>query len=292
LEELFADPVTWADDPYQLLTLMRKINSAPDPKRQIKLQAFDRLLTIMDELRENCPWDKKQTLESIRHLTIEETYELSDAILEGDLMEIKKELGDIMLHIVFYARIASETGSFDIADVLDSICDKLVERHPHIYADVVANDEETVKANWEKIKLKNGNKSVLEGVPVSLPALVKAMRIQDKARGVGFDWEKKEQVWEKVEEEMQEFKKEFNVETEQEINKQKAMGEFGDLLFSLVNYARFIDIDPEEALERTNKKFIKRFQYLETESARDGKKLGEMTLAEMDTYWDRAKKLK
>jgi MazG family protein len=271
---------------------MRKINSAPDPKRQIKLQAFDRLLTIMDELRENCPWDKKQTLESIRHLTIEETYELSDAILEGDLMEIKKELGDIMLHIVFYARIASETGSFDVADVLNSICDKLVERHPHIYSDVVANDEETVKANWEKIKLKHGNKSVLEGVPVSLPALVKAMRIQDKARGVGFDWEKKEQVWEKVEEEMQEFKKEFNVEEEQSINKEKAMGEFGDLLFSLVNYARFIDIDPEEALERTNKKFIKRFQYLETESARDGKKLGEMTLAEMDTYWDRAKKLK
>jgi MazG family protein len=271
---------------------MRKINSVPDPKRQIKLQAFDRLLTIMDELRENCPWDKKQTLESLRHLTIEETYELSDAILEGDLNEVKKELGDLMLHMVFYARIGSETGSFDVADVLNSICDKLIERHPHVYADVIADDEETVKANWEKLKLKHGNKSVLEGVPASLPALVKAMRIQDKARGVGFDWEKKEQVWEKVEEEMQEFKNEFNGESDQVINRGKAMGEFGDLLFSLVNYARFIDIDPEEALERTNKKFIKRFQYLESESARDGKKLGEMTLAEMDVYWERAKTLR
>jgi len=270
---------------------MRKINSIPDPNRQIKLQAFDRLLTIMDELRENCPWDKKQTLESLRHLTVEETYELSDAILEGDMTEIKKELGDLILHIVFYARIGSESKAFDIADVLNSISDKLIERHPHIYGDVVANDEQTVKSNWEKLKLKHGNKSVLEGVPVSLPALVKAMRIQDKARGVGFDWERKEQVWEKVEEEMQEFKKEFNVESDHPVDKQKAMGEFGDLLFSLVNYARFIDIDPEEALERTNKKFIKRFQYLEQASARDGKKLGEMTLKEMDEYWDRAKLL-
>jgi MazG family protein len=270
---------------------MRKVNSAPDPNRQTKLEAFDRLLTIMDELRENCPWDKKQTLESLRHLTIEETYELSDAILEGDLTEIKKELGDLMLHMVFYARIASEKKVFDVADVLNAICDKLVERHPHIYGDVIANDEETVKANWEKIKLKSGNKSVLEGVPGSLPALVKAIRIQDKARGVGFDWEKKEQVWEKVEEEMQEFKKEFNVADSKHIDKEKAMAEFGDLLFSLVNYARFIDIDPEEALERTNKKFIKRFQYLERESAKDGKQLGEMSLAEMDKYWDAAKKL-
>jgi XTP/dITP diphosphohydrolase len=268
---------------------MPKINSVPDNTRENKLKAFDRLLTIMDELRENCPWDKKQTLETLRHLTIEETYELSDAILEGDLNEVKKELGDLMLHMVFYSRIASETKAFDVADVLNAICDKLIERHPHIYGDVIANDEETVKANWEKIKLKTGSKSVLEGVPSSLPALVKAIRIQDKVRGVGFDWEKKEQVWEKVEEEMQEFKMEFNAESNEAINKERAMAEFGDLLFSLVNYARFIDIDPEEALERTNKKFIKRFQYLEKESAKDGKKMGEMTLAEMDQYWEKAK---
>jgi MazG family protein len=270
---------------------MEKVLSAPDPNRQEKLKAFDRLLTVMDELRENCPWDKKQTIETLRHLTIEETYELSDAILEGNLSEIKKEIGDIMLHLVFYARIASEKKAFDIADVLNSLCEKLIERHPHIYADVIANDEETVKANWEKIKLKKGNKSVLEGVPSSLPALVKAIRIQDKARGVGFDWERKEQVWEKVEEEIQEFKKEFNVESEQPVDQEKAMAEFGDLLFSLVNYARFINIDPEEALERTNKKFIKRFQYLETESAKHGKKMGEMSLGEMDEYWNQAKKL-
>lgn len=270
---------------------MKKPIAASDPNRQEKLKAFDRLLTIMDELRENCPWDKKQTLESLRHLTIEETYELSDAILEGDLPEVKKEIGDLMLHLVFYARIASEKKAFDVADVLNGICDKLIERHPHVYSDVVANDEETVKANWEKLKLKHGNKSVLEGVPKTLPALVKAIRIQDKARGVGFDWERKEQVWEKVEEEMQEFKKEFNVEDARGVDKQRAMAEFGDLLFSLVNYARFIDIDPEEALERTNKKFIKRFQYLERESARDGKKLGEMSLEEMDRYWNAAKSL-
>lgn len=270
---------------------MKKVFSTPDLNRKTKLEAFDRLLTIMDELRENCPWDKKQTLESLRHLTIEETYELSDAILEGDLKEVKNEIGDLMLHLVFYARIASEKKAFDVADVLNGICEKLIERHPHIYSDVVANDEETVKANWEKIKLKTGSKSVLEGVPQSLPALVKAVRIQDKARGVGFDWEKKEQVWEKVEEEMQEFKKEFNTESAHPIDKEKAVAEFGDLLFSLVNYARFIDIDPEEALERTNKKFIKRFQFLETESAKEGKKLGEMTLTEMDAYWERAKTL-
>ncbi len=270
---------------------MKKPYSAPDLNREAKLKAFDRLLTVMDELRENCPWDKKQTLETLRHLTIEETYELSDSILEGNLQEVKKELGDLMLHNVFYARIASELKAFDMADVLDSICEKLIERHPHVYGDVVANDEKTVKENWEKIKLRTGNKSVLEGVPKSLPALVKAIRIQDKARGVGFDWEKKEQVWQKVEEEMREFKSEFNTELNETINHEKAMGEFGDLLFSLVNYARFINIDPEEALERTNKKFIKRFQYLETESARDSKKMGEMTLAEMDEYWERAKKL-
>jgi MazG family protein len=270
---------------------MKKPFSQPDQNRAEKLQAFDRLLTVMNELRENCPWDKKQTLETLRHLTIEETYELSDAILEGDLKEVKKELGDLMLHNVFYARIASEQKAFDIADVLNSICDKLIERHPHIYSDVIAEDEQTVKSNWEKIKLKTGNKSVLEGVPKSLPALVKAMRIQDKARGVGFDWEKKEQVWEKVEEEMQEFKSEFNAASNEAINPEKAMAEFGDLLFSLVNFARFINIDPEEALERTNKKFIKRFQYLETESAKDGKKMGEMSLTEMDAYWNKAKTL-
>jgi XTP/dITP diphosphohydrolase len=271
--------------------MIKKSLSAPDLNREAKLKAFDRLLTVMDELRENCPWDKKQTIETIRHLTIEETYELSDAILDGNLQEVKKELGDLMLHMVFYARIASETKAFDMADVLNSICDKLIERHPHVYGDVVASDEKAVKENWEKIKLKSGNKSVLEGVPKTLPALVKAIRIQDKARGVGFDWEKKEQVWQKVEEEMQEFKREFNAETNEAINHERAMAEFGDLLFSLVNYARFINIDPEEALERTNKKFIKRFQFLETESAKDGKKMGEMTLAEMDEYWNRAKEI-
>jgi XTP/dITP diphosphohydrolase len=270
---------------------MKQPLSAPDLNREAKLHAFDRLLTIMDELRENCPWDKKQTLESLRHLTIEETYELSDSILDGDLQEVKKELGDLMLHNVFYARIAAEMKIFDIADVLHSICDKLIERHPHVYGDVVATDEKTVKENWEKIKLRTGNKSVLEGVPTSLPALVKAIRIQDKARGVGFDWEKKEQVWQKVEEEMQEFKNEFNVESNEPIDKGKAMAEFGDLLFSLVNYSRFLEIDAEEALERTNKKFIKRFQYLETESAKDGKNMGEMTLAEMDEYWEKAKSI-
>ena len=269
---------------------MKKPYSAPDTNREAKLHAFDRLLTVMDELRENCPWDKKQTMETLRHLTIEEMYELSDSILEADWIETKKELGDLMLHLVFYTRISSEKKYFDMADVLNGICEKLIERHPHVYGDVVATDEKTVKENWEKIKLNTGNKSVLEGVPKSLPALVKAIRIQDKARGVGFDWERKEQVWEKVEEEMNEFKKEFNVESNQAIDHGKAMAEFGDLLFSLVNYARFINLDPEEALERTNKKFIKRFQYLEIESAMDGKKMGEMTLAEMDTYWERAKK--
>src|ERR1044071_4326105 len=268
---------------------MKKPLSSPDLNRKAKLEAFDRLLTVMDELRENCPWDKKQTWGSLRHLTIEETYELSDAIIEGNWQEVKKELGDLMLHNVFYARIGSEQKMFDMADVLNAICDKLIERHPHVYGDVVANDDEAVKANWEKSKLKTGNKSVLQGVPKSLPALVKAVRIQDKARGVGFDWERKEQVWEKVEEEMQEFKTEFNTTSNQAIDKEKATAEFGDLLFSLVNYARFVGIDPEEALERTNKKFIKRFQYLETESARDGKQMGEMTLAEMDEYWNQAK---
>lgn len=269
---------------------MKSLKITVDKRRKDKLQAFDRLLTIMDELRENCPWDKKQTLESLRHLTIEETYELSDAIIEGNMEEIKKEIGDIMLHMVFYARIGSETSHFDIADVLDSLCDKLINRHPHIYGDVEANNEEAVKRNWEKIKLQEkGNKSALGGVPDSLPALIKAMRIQEKARGVGFDWEKKSQVWEKVEEEMQEFKKEYNVDEDKEIDLKKASDEFGDLLFSLVNYARFVDVNPEEALERTNKKFIKRFKYLEEESKKEGKRLDQMSLEEMDVYWNRAK---
>ncbi len=268
----------------------RNLSDLPESRIQ-QLLAFDRLLNIMDDLRAQCPWDKKQTIHSLRHLTIEETYELSDAIMENDLPEIKKELGDILLHIVFYAKIASETGAFEIADVLHGICEKLIVRHPHIYGDVKADTEEQVKQNWEQIKLKEGNKSVLGGVPASLPALVKAMRIQEKARGAGFDWEEKQQVWKKVEEEMQEFKEHFNAEDDSVIDKEKAEGEFGDLLFSLVNYARFIDINPETALERTNKKFIKRFTYLETQSRADGKQLHEMTLAEMDEYWNKAKTL-
>lgn len=258
---------------------------------QQKLEAFERLLIIMDELREQCPWDKKQTMESLRHLTIEETYELADAILENDLEEVKKELGDLMLHMVFYARIGSETKDFDIADVLHSVCEKLIRRHPHIYGDVDVANEEEVKANWEKIKLaEKGNKqdkSVLEGVPKSLPSLVKAVRIQDKARGVGFDWDHQGQVWEKVKEEMQELQQ----EVEEGADKARIEAEFGDVLFSLINYSRFIDINPEDALEKTNKKFIQRFQYLESESRKDGKELGSMTLEEMDEYWERAKKL-
>ncbi len=271
---------------------MTDFSTLPE-SRQAQLAAFDRLLTVMDDLRAKCPWDKKQTIQSLRHLTIEETYELSDAIMENDLPEIKKELGDLMLHLVFYAKIASETNTFDIADVLNGICEKLIVRHPHIYGNVVADTEEQVKQNWEQIKLKEGDgtKTVLGGVPASLPALVKAMRIQEKARGAGFDWEEKQQVWEKVEEEMQEFKEHFNAEDNTLIDKEKAEDEFGDLLFSLVNYARFIDINPETALERTNKKFIKRFNYLETQSKADGKQLHQMTLAEMDEYWNQAKKL-
>lgn len=252
---------------------------------QEKLKAFERLLIIMDELREQCPWDKKQTMESLRHLTIEEMYELADAILENDLNEVKKELGDIMLHLVFYAKIGSEKGAFDITDVLHGVCDKLVSRHPHIYGDVKVTSEEEVKANWEKLKLKEGNTSVLGGVPASLPAMVKAARIQEKARGVGFDWDNKDQVWEKVQEELQEFKE------EEAKNSEQMEEEFGDLIFSLINYARFVGISPENALERTNKKFIKRFQYLETQSAKDGKQMGEMSLEEMDEYWNKAKLL-
>ncbi len=253
--------------------------------------AFLRLLNVLHTLRTQCPWDKKQTMETLRHLTIEETYELSDAIIEGDIQEVKKELGDVMMHLVFYARIAEEQKAFDIVDVLNGVCDKLISRHPHIYGDVEAETEEQVKQNWEKLKLKEGNKSVLAGVPVSLPALVKASRIQEKARGVGFDWEEKQQVWEKVEEELQEFKDEFNVTEGNEIDTEKAESEFGDLLFSLINYARFININPENALEKTNKKFIKRFQYLEEKAKENGKALQDMTLAEMDIYWNEAKKL-
>jgi len=254
-------------------------------------EAFDRLLVIMDDLREKCPWDKKQTMDTLRHLTIEETYELSDAILEGDLIEIKKAIGDVFLHLVFYSKIGSEQSAFDVTDVLNGICEKLISRHPHIYGDVVAETEEQVKSNWEALKLKEGNKSVLSGVPGSLPALVKSMRIQEKARGAGFDWEEKEQVWAKVEEELGEFKEEFVGKVLDEKQKNKAEGELGDLIFSLVNFARFIDINPETALERTNRKFIQRFQHLEKRANEMGKALSDMTLAEMDVYWDEAKEL-
>jgi XTP/dITP diphosphohydrolase len=254
--------------------------------RQQKLDAFGRLLDIMDDLREKCPWDKKQTLESLRHLTIEETYELGDAILDNDLQEIKKELGDVLLHIVFYAKIGSETNDFDIADVCHEICEKLISRHPHIYGDVVVADEEEVKRNWEKLKLKEGKKSVLEGVPKSLPALVKASRIQDKVKGVGFDWEESHQVWDKVQEELEELQVEVKSGDQDKIE-----AEFGDVLFSMINYARFLKVNPEDALERTNKKFIKRFMYLESKAGELGKPIAEMTLAEMDVFWEEAKRL-
>ncbi|MBI9041313.1 nucleoside triphosphate pyrophosphohydrolase [Lutibacter sp.] len=254
--------------------------------REQQLQAFGRLLDIMDELRSKCPWDQKQTFQSLRHLTIEETYELGDAILNNDLQEIKKELGDVLLHIVFYAKIGSETDAFDIADVAESISEKLIYRHPHIYGDVEVENEEDVKQNWEKLKLKEGKTSVLEGVPPSLPAMVKANRIQDKVAGVGFDWEKPEQVWEKVQEELNEL----NAEIEKG-NTDNIEAEFGDVLFSLINYARFIKVNPENALERTNKKFINRFQHLETAAKKMDKSLHDMSLAEMDVFWNAAKKL-
>ena len=254
--------------------------------RASQLKAFDRLLTVMDELRAKCPWDKKQTLKSLRHLTIEETYELGDAILDNDLQEVKNELGDLLLHIVFYAKIGSETNDFDIADVANAICEKLINRHPHIYGDVKVKDEAEVKQNWEKLKLKEGKTSVLEGVPKSLPALVKASRIQEKVAGVGFDWEEPQQVWEKVEEELQEFKEEVKNGNQEQIEQ-----EFGDVLFSLINYARFLNINPENALETTNKKFIKRFQYLESKAKTLNKTLNEMTLSEMDVFWEEAKSL-
>ena len=251
----------------------------------VRLQAFERLLNIMDDLRAKCPWDKNQSLESLRYLSIEEMYELSDAILDKDMEEVKKELGDIMLHLVFYAKIASETNQFDITDVLNGICDKLVYRHPHIYGNVKAVTEEEVKQNWEKLKLKEGVKSVLEGVPRSLPAMVKAVRIQEKVQGVGFDWDDSEQVWEKVQEELEELKTEV-----QAGDKMKTEQEFGDLLFSLINYSRFVEVNPEDALERTNKKFIKRFQQMEVILKNKEKNLSEMTLSEMDVYWEQAKK--
>ena len=254
--------------------------------RQQQLDSFSRLLDIMDELREKCPWDKKQTLQSLRHLTIEETYELGDAILNNNLEEVKKELGDLLLHIVFYAKIGSENSSFDMADVANGICDKLIHRHPHIYSDTVVANEEEVKQNWEKLKLKEGKKSVLEGVPKSLPALVKASRIQEKVKGVGFDWEESHQVWDKVQEELTELQVEVAAG-----NQDKMEAEFGDVLFSMINYARFLNINPEDALERTNKKFIKRFQYLESKADELGKPLMDMSLAEMDVFWNEAKKM-
>lgn len=252
--------------------------------KEQKLQAFSRLLDIMDELREKCPWDQKQTLQSLRHLTIEETYELGDAILDNDLEEVKKELGDLLLHIVFYAKIGSETNDFDIADVATSISEKLISRHPHIYGDVEVKNEEEVKQNWEKLKLKEGKSSVLEGVPKSLPAMVKANRIQDKVAGVGFDWEEPQQVWEKVQEELTELNEEIK-----KGNTDKIESEFGDVLFSMINYARFINVNPENALERTNKKFISRFQFLEAAAKKEGKSLHDMTLAEMDKHWENSK---
>ena len=254
--------------------------------RKEQLQAIDRLLTIMNELREQCPWDKKQTLQTLRHLTIEETYELGDALLDNDLEEVKKELGDLLLHIVFYAKIGSETNDFDIADVANGICEKLISRHPHIYGDVKVENEEDVKRNWENLKLKEGKKSVLEGVPKSLPALVKASRIQDKVSGVGFDWEEPHQVFEKLKEELAELQVEVEAK-----DQEKMEAEFGDVLFSMINYARFLKIDPESALERTNKKFMKRFQYLESKARENNKDLRDMTLREMDVFWEEAKKV-
>ena len=248
------------------------------------LAAFDRLISIMDELREKCPWDKKQTMDTLRYLTIEELYELSDAILEKDMKEIKKELGDLLLHIVFYARIASENNEFNISDVINSVCDKLIYRHPHIYGEVTVKDEQEVKKNWEKLKIKEGKKSVLEGVPKSLPAIVKAFRIQEKVKGIGFDWEYKDQVWNKVLEEIDELNFEIK-----KGDKARIEEEFGDLLFALTNYARFINVNPEDALEKTNKRFIKRFQIMEKEIENDKKSFSDLDFTEMNKYWERAK---
>lgn len=251
-----------------------------------KLASFEKLLNIMDELREKCPWDREQTLESIRNLTIEETYELADAIIQNDIPEVRKELGDILLHIVFYSKIASETNQFDIKDVIDSICEKLIFRHPHVFGDVdVKGDSEKVKENWEELKQKEGNKSVLSGVPSSLPALIKANRVQEKVRAVGFDWDEPAQIWDKVHEELEELKHEVEVN-----DKEKAEKEFGDFMFSIVNAARLYGIDPETALERTNLKFIKRFNYLEDKTIKKGRSLKSMSLDEMNEVWEEAKK--
>lgn len=251
-----------------------------------RLKAFERILNIMDELREKCPWDRKQTLQSLRNLTIEETYELADAILEDDLKTVKEELGDLLLHIVFYAKIGEERKAFTITDVINQECEKLIHRHPHIYGDIEVASEKEVKQNWEKLKLKEGKKSILEGVPKSLPALVKAYRIQEKAKQVGFEWENREQVWEKVEEELEELKH----HTQNPVgNRDETEEEFGDVLFSLINYARFLEIDPESALEKTNKKFIHRFQYIEEHAVNNNKNLEDMTLTEMDKLWNDAK---
>ncbi len=247
--------------------------------------AFSRLVKIMDELREQCPWDKKQTIQTLRQLTIEETYELADAITENDYKAIKEEIGDLMLHMVFYARIGKEQGKFSLEEALNGICDKLVSRHPHIYGDVKVENEEDVKQNWEKLKLKEGKKSVLAGVPNSLPAMVKALRLQEKAKQVGFEWDNRDQVWEKVEEEIGELKQAIATDDQDKIE-----DEFGDVLFSLVNYARFLRIDPENALERTNKKFISRFTGMEELALKTGKPLAEMSLEEMDAIWNSIKK--
>tara|TARA_A200000113_G_C8872381_1_gene357201 strand:+ start:2042 stop:2815 length:774 start_codon:yes stop_codon:yes gene_type:complete len=253
--------------------------------KAIQLEAIERLLVIMDELREQCPWDRKQTFESLRSLTIEETYELAEAIIEGNQEEIKKELGDLLLHIVFYAKIGSETNDFDLADIAHSIAEKLIQRHPHIYGDVTVSGAEDVKKNWEALKLKEGNKSVLSGVPKGLPSLIKAMRIQEKAAGVGFDWENKKQVWDKCEEELDELN-----EALKKKDKKAIESEMGDVLFSLVNYARFIGVDPSNALEKTNQKFIKRFSYIENEAKRIEKNINDLSLGEMENYWQAAKK--
>lgn len=256
--------------------------------REDQLTAFSRLLDIMDTLRSECPWDRKQTLQSLRHLTIEETYELADAIEEENLEEVKKELGDLMLHMVFYSKIGAEKGAFDVADVLNSVCDKLIRRHPHIYGDTKATTEEEVKQNWEAIKLKEkGTEGVLQGVPRGLPALVKAMRIGDKARGAGFDWDRPEDVWDKIKEELEEFEQAHRAGNLEEME-----GELGDVLFSMVNFARLNKIDPELALERTNKKFIFRFNHMERRAKEQGKSLTDMTLPEMEGLWDEAKALK
>jgi XTP/dITP diphosphohydrolase len=252
--------------------------------KKTKLDAFSRLLDIMDDLRSQCPWDQKQTFESLRHLTIEETYELGDAILDRDLTEIKKELGDLLLHIVFYAKLGSEEKAFDIADIANDICEKLIHRHPHIYGSVSVEDENEVKKNWEVLKLKEGKKSVLEGVPNGLPAMIKAQRMQEKAAGVGFDWEHRTQVWGKFEEELKELNQALDSKKEDEIE-----DEFGDVLFSLINYARFIKVDPETALERTNKKFIKRFQYIESQAKKAKCSIEQLAIEEMEAFWQEAK---